>query len=162
MADRKTKVRAYRDGIESDPVQREHSEVLYLIHELSRLISADFDRVMGDYDLRHAQWWAMMHIYQYEGATQSELASVMQMGRASAGKVLERIEKHGWIERRPDPEDHRVRRIYLTTEALPIFSAMSEEGRALFRRLLGGFSEGETEAMLGGLRKLKANASRSG
>jgi DNA-binding MarR family transcriptional regulator len=30
----------------------------------------------------------MMHIYQYPGATQSELAEYMQMGRAGVGKIL--------------------------------------------------------------------------
>lgn len=162
MAERKSTVSGYRTDGETDPNLLVHGEVLYLIHELSRLISADFDRAMGDYDLRHAQWWALMHIHQYEGATQSELAAVMQLGRASAGKVIERIEKHGWIERRPDPDDHRVRRIYLTDKSQPIFKAMTEEGRNLFGRLLGGFAAGETQTMLDSLRRLKANASRAG
>ena len=160
LTDRKSTIRDYRHGEDEAPDLRAHGEVLYLIHELSRLISADFDRAMGAHDLRNAQWWALMHIHQYEGVTQSELAAVMQLGRASAGKVLERIEKHGWIERRADPEDQRVRRIYLTPKSQPIFDAMSEEGRNLFGRLLKGFTDSETAALLGGLRKLKLNAAR--
>ena len=44
---------------------------------------------MADQRLTHAQWWALMHIFQREGATQAELAEIMQMGRPAAGKLLE-------------------------------------------------------------------------
>jgi MarR family transcriptional regulator for hemolysin len=52
-----------------------------------------------------------MHIYEQEGLTQTELAELMQMGRASLGKLLERLEVKGWIERRADASDSRVRRV---------------------------------------------------
>jgi DNA-binding MarR family transcriptional regulator len=55
--------------------------------------------------------WALMHIYEQEGLTQTELAELMQMGRASLGKLLERLEVKGWIERRADASDSRVRRV---------------------------------------------------
>ena len=95
------------------PRYLDHSDLLYLMHELSRIISVHFDRVMAQYDLTHSQWWALMHVFEHDGATQSELATIMQLGRASAGSVIERLEAKGWVARRPDPADSRVRRVYL-------------------------------------------------
>jgi DNA-binding MarR family transcriptional regulator len=140
----------------------DHSDLLYLMHELSRMISVQFDRAMGRHQLTHSQWWALMHTLEHEGATQSELADVMQLGRASAGSVIERLEAKGWVERRPDPRDNRVKRVYLSDRAAPVFMLMSEEGLNLFRTLLKGIDPATEAAVLGALRRIKENAEASG
>jgi MarR family transcriptional regulator, transcriptional regulator for hemolysin len=132
-----------------------------MLHELSRIISVHFDRVMGAHDLTHAQWWALMHIFQHEGATQSEIANIMQLGRASAGSVIERLEKKGWLERRPDPSDNRVKRVYLRDAAVPIFLLMNEEGQRIFKTWMAGIEPDAEGKMLAGLRRIKANAETS-
>ena len=142
------------------PTYREHANLLYMMHELSRLISTHVDRAMADQRLTHAQWWALMHIFQREGATQTELAGIMQMGRPAAGKLLERLEAKNWIERRPDPDDSRLRRVYLRKEVVPIFELMTTEGNQLFRDFLIGISAAEEAQLIAGLRKIKANAER--
>jgi len=138
----------------------EHGELFYMIHELSRLISVYFDQAMGQHQLTRAQWWGMMHVSEHEGATQTELAGVMQMGRASAGKLIERLEAKGWIERRPDANDSRVRRVFLTTTANAVREVMSIEGSNLFRDFLVDIPEAEQAAILAGMRKMKANGER--
>lgn len=135
-----------------------HVETLYLMHELSRIISVHFDRVMGQHHLTHSQWWALMHISEHEGATQSELAAIMQLGRASAGSVIERLEAKGWIERRPDPADNRVRRVYLLDAAASIFMVMAEEGQRVFKTWMAGIDPRAEAAMLAGLRTMRSNA----
>src|SRR5882757_7655677 len=132
--------------VEQDSAFLEHSDLLYLVHELSRLVSADFDKSMTGHRLTHAQWWALMHIMQHEGVTQSELASIMQMGRASSGKLLERLEAKWWIERRSDSADNRLKRIYLRHEVVPVFGMMAAEGKRLFQAFLKGISPGEEAA----------------
>jgi len=148
------------DASEGSPGQLQHGELFYMMHELSRLISTYFDQAMSEHKLTHAQWWGMMHVSENEGVTQTELATIMQMGRASAGKLLERLEAKGWIERRPDATDSRVRRVYLSGGIPPILEVMTIEGENLFRDFLTGISLGEEEAMLVGMRKMKANAER--
>lgn len=139
---------------------REHAGLLYMMHELSRLISTHVDRAMAGHRLTHAQWWALMHVFQREGATQTELAEIMQMGRPAAGKLLERLEAKQWIERRPDPDDSRVRRVHLRNEVLPVFELMTVEGKRLFQDFLFGISAAEEARLVAGLRKIKANAER--
>ena len=151
-------IRAFQSA--HDTAYHEHAELLYMMHELSRLISAHFDKAMADHRLTHAQWWALMHILRCEGVTQTELAAIMQMGRASTGKLLERLEAKHWIERRADSGDSRVRRVFLRDEAVPVFSVMTVEGKRLFRAFLKGISPGEEARLIAGLRKIKANAER--
>ncbi len=148
----------YLAVVSGAPATLSHGRILYIIHELSRLISTNFDKDMARHNLTHAQWWAIMHIYENPGASQSDLANIMEMGRASAGKLLERMESKGWIERRPDPTDNRVRRIYLADGAVPVFKRMGLEGGKLFHDLLGTL-DAELEAqLLEGLRQIRENA----
>ncbi len=99
-----------------------------------------------------------MHLFEHEGTTQTELAAILQMGRASTGKLLERLEAKHWIERRPDAGDSRVRRVYLRPEVVPVFAVMAAEGRAMFRAFLKDVSPEEEAAVIVGLKKIRANA----
>lgn len=143
-----------------DTAYREHSALLYSMHELSRLISTRIDKAMAAHRLTHAQWWGLMHIFEHEGATQSELAEILQLGRASTGKLLERLEAKHWIERRPDAGDSRVRRIFLSHDVVPVFRLMTEEGQRLFKVYLEDISPAEEARLVRGLMKLRANAER--
>ena len=147
--------RAYERG---QPRYTDHEELLYTLHELSRIISVHFDRVMATHHLTHSQWWALMHIFQHEGATQSEIAGILQLGRASAGSLIERLEKKGWIERREDPRDSRVRRVFLLDAALPIFLLMNEEGQRIFKTWMAGVEPATEMGLISGLRRIKTNA----
>ena len=133
------------------------SDILYSIHELSRIISSRFDTYMAPHNLTHSQWWALMFLYRHEGCTQVELAVLMAMGRPATGKLLERMEAKGWIERRDDPEDNRVRRGYLAEGAVPVFDTMRIEGRRVFEFALKGLSETELRRGKAVLQQIKRN-----
>ena len=147
-----------RDALTIRPGHMQHAELLYMMHELSRLISTHFDKTVSVHQLTHGQWWGLMHVFENEGVTQSELASIMQMGRPSTGKLLRRLEQKGWIERRSDPSDSRLKRVFLGDAAVPVFMVMIAEGQELFKQLLRGISPDEEQGLLGSLRKLKRNA----
>lgn len=137
---------------------RRHGDLLYSLHELSRLVSTMFDKWMSEHQLTHAQWWALMHIFEHEGATQSQLAELLQMGRASTGKLLERLEAKRWIDRRPDNDDSRLRRVYLRHEVVPVFRTMTAEGKRLYEVLLKDISTAEEARLAAGLRRIRTNA----
>lgn len=145
-------------GAPFDEAYREQSELLYSIHELSRLISTHADKHMASAGITHVQWWALMHVFEQEGLTQSELAEVMQMGRAALGKLVERLEAKRWIERRVDRKDSRIRRVFLRQDAAAVFAHMTDEARALFGTFLAGISPTEARRLLAGIRKIRRNA----
>jgi len=145
----------------TDASYRDHSDLLYLMHELSRMVSTHVDNQLSKAGVTHVQWWAMMHIFENEGLTQTELAELMQMGRASVGKLVERLEAKSWIERRPDASDSRMRRVFLRHSAAPLFKHMTDEGKTLFKDFLAGISPAEEKRLLAGLRKIRSNAAKS-
>ena len=152
-----TSVRERITGLMGSESRPTGSELLYSIHELSRIISARFDTYMAPHNLTHSQWWALMYLYHNEGVTQVELANLMAMGRPATGKLLERMETKGWVERRADPGDNRVRRVYLAEGAVPIFDRMRIDGRRVFEFALKGLSDADLKRTRASLKQIKQN-----
>ena len=75
---------------------------------------------------------------------QHELADILVVNRASAGSVLERLERNGWIERVPDPADRRAMLVTISKAG----KAKLEEVRAPYYALLAEIFRHEKEADL--------------
>jgi DNA-binding MarR family transcriptional regulator len=90
-------------------------------------------------------------LYEDEGVTHTELATRLGVVPATVTKMLQRMEKAGFVIRQPDREDQRVSRVYLTevgreiraemhavlrSLAADTFTGFTLEERVLLRRLL--------------------------
>jgi DNA-binding MarR family transcriptional regulator len=78
----------------------------------------------GQPPLLHALWGQ-------EGLAHGELAARLHVQPATVTKMLKRMEKAGFIERRPDPEDQRVSRVYLTDAGRAIQMEVKQVWRTL-------------------------------
>ncbi|MFK3891862.1 MarR family transcriptional regulator [Sphingomonas sp. NPDC079357] len=56
-------------------------------------------------------------IQQRPGATQRELAELLEVSTVTCGRVIDRLESAGWAERRDDPQDRRAKRLHLHAAA---------------------------------------------
>jgi DNA-binding MarR family transcriptional regulator len=90
-------------------------------------------------------------LWDQEGLTHTELAERLQNTPATITKMIQRMEKAGFVQRRPDANDQRVSRVYLTEAGRAIqarlqaiwdtmeaetFAGLSDEERLLLRRFL--------------------------
>ena len=96
----------------------------YMVSDIPRLMRMIFNRRVRGMGLSRAQWLVLSRLYRRPGASQTELAEMLEVDRASAGRMIERLEKYGWIERRADPADRRINRLHLTDEARQVHAAM--------------------------------------
>jgi MarR family transcriptional regulator, transcriptional regulator for hemolysin len=88
-----------------------------VISDVARLIRTAFDRRVRELGITRAQWLLLTRLHRNPGVSQSELADLMEVERASAGRMIDRMEANGWVERRAQNGDRRVKRVYLTEEA---------------------------------------------
>jgi MarR family transcriptional regulator, transcriptional regulator for hemolysin len=88
-----------------------------VISDIARLMRTVFDRRMHKLGLTRAQWLVVTRCHRRPGASQSELADMMEIEKATAGRLIDRLEANGWVERRLDAHDRRIKRIYLTADA---------------------------------------------
>jgi MarR family transcriptional regulator, transcriptional regulator for hemolysin len=102
----------------------------FLISDVARMMRTAFDRRVRGLGLTRSQWLVINRLHRRPGATQSELAEMLEVEKATAGRMVDRMEKKGWVERRDDSADRRVNRLYLTAEANLIevrLAAIAEE-----------------------------------
>lgn len=98
--------------------------VSWLVTDTARLMRTVFDRRAKVLGLTRPQWLAIVSLHRRPGASQSELADMMEIEKAPAGRIVDRMEEKGLVERRPDPGDRRINRIYLTARGEQIFEAI--------------------------------------
>src|SRR5262245_2110321 len=100
------------------------SYIGYMLSDVARLIRTIFDRRVRDIGLTRAQWLVLTRVYRRPGVSQTDLAEMLEIDRASAGRMIDRMERNGWIERRPDRSDRRINRLHLTDEARKVHTEM--------------------------------------
>ena len=89
----------------------------FLISDVARLMRTAFDRRVRKLGLTRSQWLAINRLHRRPGATQSELAEMLEIEKPTASRMVDRMQAKGWVERRADGADRRVNRLYLTAEA---------------------------------------------
>lgn len=102
-----------------------------LLLGVSRLAHERMRVKMQGIGIHKAQGFALFYLSRHEGVPQTEIARSFQLSPASVSNMLQRMERDGWIERRTDPGDQRVSRVYLTPRA----RALREEAEGVFREL---------------------------
>ena len=88
-------------------------------HMLGRLQSSGFD----DFDA------AYLTVFQYpgpQGSRPSELATRLRISKQALNYLLGELERLGYLERRPDPDDLRSKRIALTSRGIAAVGAIRE------------------------------------
>ena len=133
------------------------SNVGFLLHDVARLMRTNYDRQMRQLDLTRSQWWVMTYLYFNEGISQTELSSILDVERATLGRLLDRLEAKGWVERRADPKDRRVKRVYLTGEVEPLMQTMRAKAADVRGQALAGIQPAEHELLIDLLSKIKSN-----
>ena len=97
----------------------------WLVTDVARMMRSVFDRRVRSLGLTRPQWLALVRLQRKPGCSQSELADMMEIEKAPLGRIVDRLTEKGWIERRPDPDDRRINRIYLTDRGERVYAAIS-------------------------------------
>jgi DNA-binding MarR family transcriptional regulator len=129
----------------------------FLMHDVSRLRRSVFDEFMKPMGLTRSQWWILAHLSRHDGMIQSDLANVLDLGKAALGGLLDRLEASELIERRSDDTDRRVKRIYLTTKGTQAIQDMRMKSHEVSERILEGLSVEARRALADNLALVKSN-----
>ena len=105
----------------------------YLVNRSARLMAAALGRRLQRHGVAIGQWAVLLFLYQQDGLSQAELSRKVAIEPPTMVRTLERMVRDGLVERRPDPRDARLTRIYLTNQAIGLRDALFAEARALNR-----------------------------
>ncbi len=129
----------------------------FLLSDVTRLLRKQFDRRAVGFGLTRAQWRALKWLSSGEGLYQSELAEQLEMEPIAVGRVIDRLQSSGFVERQPDPADRRRWRLCLTDQAHAVLDDMQTISLGLRRDAMKGISAAEIETTAAVLERIKSN-----
>jgi DNA-binding MarR family transcriptional regulator len=112
----------------------------FLIGDVTRLYRREFDRRAAHLGLTRVQWRALRRIERVEGLTQVALAEDLELAPIAVGRVLDRLEKAGFIERRPDPADRRCWRLHLAPGSAMVMAGVDRIAAELREEVFAGIA----------------------
>jgi MarR family transcriptional regulator, lower aerobic nicotinate degradation pathway regulator len=96
----------------------------YLFRRMQQIAVALFMEECADFDLTPVQYAALVAIRAYPGIDATRLSAVIAFDRSTLGSVIERLEIKAFIERKPAPDDKRVKLLYLTRAGTGVLREM--------------------------------------
>src|SRR5262245_28581749 len=120
----------------------------------NRMLELLHERGFDDLDAPH------LNVFQYpgpQGARPSELAARLRISKQALNYLLGELERLGYLERRPDPDDLRSKRVVLTDRAVAAIAVIREavaEVEADWEKRLGRDRFAELRRLLGELNQL--------
>src|SRR3982751_6584791 len=133
------------------------NSLFYVLHDTTRQIRKHFDRRATRLELTRAQWRALKATSRQEGLSQTELAEYLDMEPIPVGRVIDRLEKTGFVERRADPADRRRWRLYLTPKAHAVVGEMEVIAGELRDDALRGIERDDLDTLMSVLNRIKEN-----
>jgi DNA-binding MarR family transcriptional regulator len=112
---------------------------LILLHDVARLLRTRFDQYARTRGLTRAQAIILARLSRQPGLSQNEMAAICEVEPITVGRLIDRLEARGLVERRADPSDRRINRLHLLPAAEPLVSEIDfyrTELNAEFARLM--------------------------
>lgn len=130
-------------------------DVMIVLHDVARLLRTRFDQRARAQGMTRAQWVILARLSRQPGMSQNELAGICEVEPITVGRLVDRLEARGLVERRPDPADRRVNRLHLLPAAQPILEEITSYRDALSEEILDGLEEPARNALLDALLHIK-------
>lgn len=89
------------------------------------------------------------HLEERDGCRATDLAAHYALDKSTVSRQVTALERSGLLERRPDPEDHRVQVLHLTDAGRSILGQVTVSRRAAVGERLAEWSEEDLERFAG-------------
>ena len=139
----------------SDPDKPEPLD--QLLAQISRLHYIRAHELLGHLGLYRGQPPVLYALWDKDGLTHSELAQKLKVTPATITRMIQRMEKTGFVIRRPDANDQRVSRVYLTEAGIGVRATLQAVWEQLEAENFAEFSPEEQIVMRAYLLKIRAN-----
>jgi MarR family transcriptional regulator, organic hydroperoxide resistance regulator len=93
-----------------------------------------------------------------QGITQQELAERLLVTKGNICGMIDRMEASGWVKRKPDPDDRRVNRLFLTRQGKAQLDQAKPDEQAFVKEIMGTLKAVELQVLYQLLDRLNAAA----
>ena len=121
----------------------------YLFRRMQQIAVSIFVEECRSFDLTPVQYAALVAIHTHPGIDATRLSAVIAFDRSTLGSVIERLQAKDYIERRPAPEDKRIKLLYLTKPGAVILREIIPAVERAQARMLEPLKPADRKALMG-------------
>jgi DNA-binding MarR family transcriptional regulator len=132
------------------------SDLLFLLHDVARLLRHEADRRASAQGMTRAQWVILFWLDRQPGLSQKELSEIIEVEPITVARLIDRLEARGMVERRPDPKDRRIWRLHLLPPSASVLCDLRREKLDMHRLATADVDEATELTMIEGLKRMKA------
>lgn len=129
----------------------------FLLHDAARLLRKRFEARGQEYGLSSAQWRVLVFLIKGDITAQARLAELLEIEPISVSRLIDRMEEGGWVERRPDPNDRRVRQVFPSRKARAVFEEVKGMATDVYEQAFAGMTKAERDALIAALQRICDN-----
>jgi DNA-binding MarR family transcriptional regulator len=137
-----------------------HRDLLFLLHDVARLLRVDADKRASLHGMTRAQWAILIWLERQPGISQKELSELLEVEPITVARLIDRLEARGMAERRPDPRDRRIWRLHLLRPARDVLRDIDEQRADMTRIVTAGISRDDIDTMTEALLRMKSTLTR--
>ncbi|WP_037673171.1 MarR family winged helix-turn-helix transcriptional regulator [Streptomyces griseus] len=124
-----------------------HADAGYLLYRLGLRSGQLFNTFLQESGLRLRHYAVLRYLVGSEGALQRELSTRLGYDPSAIVGLVDDLEKLGFAERRPSPDDRRSRIVVLTEDGRAFLRDTDEAGRKVTNELLAPLDPAERETL---------------
>lgn len=131
----------------------------FLMADSARFLRRRFDLAARETGATGTQWRVLLTLSRQPGMTQSVLADLLDVEPITTCRMVDRLEQSGLLERRRDPADRRVWRVYVTDRAVPMIARLQRVAEEMAEETTAGLSAAEQDQLMALLSRVRENLS---
>lgn len=121
----------------------------YLFRRMQQIAVSIFMEECKAFDLTPVQYAALIAIHTHPGIDATRLSAVIAFDRSTLGSVIERLQAKDFVERKPAPEDKRIKLLYLTKAGAATLREIIPAVERAQARMLEPLKPTERKALMG-------------
>ncbi|SES25684.1 transcriptional regulator, MarR family [Gracilibacillus ureilyticus] len=133
------------------------SDILREIGMIARALDSISNIEFKEYDLTKGQYLYIVRICEHPGIIQEKLAEMIKVDRTTAARAIKKLELHGFIEKKADENNKKIKKIYPTVKGESIYPFIKRENDHSNHMALKGFTETEAETLYYLLQRVRGN-----
>ncbi|MBW7971926.1 MarR family transcriptional regulator [Bradyrhizobium sp. BR 10289] len=126
----------------------------YLFRRMQQIAVSIFMEECKAFDLTPVQYAALIAIHTHPGIDATRLSAVIAFDRSTLGSVIERLQVKDFVERKPAPEDKRIKLLYLTKSGAAILREIIPAVERAQARMLEPLKPADRKTLMGLLTQL--------
>ncbi|AWM05060.2 MarR family winged helix-turn-helix transcriptional regulator [Bradyrhizobium symbiodeficiens] len=121
----------------------------YLFRRMQQIAVSIFMEECKAFDLTPVQYAALIAIHTHPGIDATRLSAVIAFDRSTLGSVIERLQAKDYVERKPAPEDKRIKLLHLTRSGAAILREIIPAVERAQARMLEPLKPADRKTLMG-------------